>query len=417
MNVWKNFLVRLLDTAETASEFPRPIYSVLSEANKFFPKFRISFWSINVRKNEIRIYRSSRSKELKTQDRALSQFKFEQLIRSRARPYYAFKAETGWRILIPLFVDGQLSGCLSISASASVTVKQWKVRLPYFFLIAKRLLKILEMNIKNGAIETLMELNQDLEIKINETSESLEQEKRAHLQAGKMATLGEVAVGIAHEINNPLTIIMSRMGNLERVMTKKNMMLPEISDSIHKINHTIERIVKIVNGLRHFAYSGLDKKEPVVLSKVIKDSLELCQERLKKNDIQLTVLTSDYDVEISAYDTQMIQVLLNLIVNSLDAIKNLAEKWIEIEYKVDVDHLNLVVRDSGHGLAVEVARNIMNPFYTTKERGQGTGLGLSLSKSIVENHEGRLFYNSEAKNTEFVIELPYMRLLPNETDM
>lgn len=234
------------------------------------------------------------------------------------------------------------------------------------------------------------------------------------MQAGKMATLGEVAVGIAHEINNPLTIVVSRVGNLEKSLAKKNLLNPDIIDSIGKINQTIERIAKITNGLRHFAYNRNDKKTSVALSKVISDSLELCQERLKKNDISLKVLKPVFDVEISVFDTQMIQVLLNLIINSLDAIKDLSEKWIEIEYKIEVDHLNIIVRDSGSGLNADVASKIMNPFYTTKERGKGTGLGLSLSKSIIENHEGRLFYNPRAKNTEFVIELPYMRLLNNE---
>jgi len=142
---------------------------------------------------------------------------------------------------------------------------------------------------------------------------------------------------------------------------------------------------------------------------VISDSLELCQERLKKNEIELKIIRPGFDVEISAFDTQMIQVLLNLIINSLDAIKNLTEKWIEIEYQVVDDLLNIIVRDSGHGLDSDIVSKIMNPFFTTKERGQGTGLGLSLSKSIIENHEGRLYYNPDSSNTEFVIELPYMR--------
>lgn len=416
MNVWNFFLIRLLDTTETTTGSAHSFQTALSECKRFFPGFRITFWSINTRKNEIKIFKL-RKDQLSTTELPLSQFKFEQLLRSQSKPFYAFENSKTTRVLIPLFVEGQISGCLSVSANKSVSSRAWKARIPYFLLVAKRLIKALQMNVKNNAIETLMELNQDLEVKMNEKSISLEQEKMAHIQAGKMATLGEVAVGIAHEINNPLTIIMSRVGNLEKIMTKKNMLLPEFSDSIYKINQTVERIVKIINGLRHFSHSGSDKKMPVILSKVINDSLELCQERLKKNDIELKVVSSGYDVEISAFDTQMIQVLLNLIINSLDAVKDLSEKWIEIEYKIEEDHLNLIVRDSGRGLAPEVAEKIMNPFYTTKERGQGTGLGLSLSKSIVENHEGKLFYNSDSKNTEFVITLPYMRLLSNEADM
>lgn len=410
MNIWQTFLTDLFNDKATPAHFTNPIHQVLSECNQLFPGFRISFWSISTRKNQILIHKIKDHK-LETTQRALSQFKFEKIVRSKESPYYYFSTKTSNRILIPLFVSGQLSGCVSVAAAKSKTSKQWKARLPYFFIAAKRLLKWLELSIKDHAIETLIELNQNLETQMIQKEFSLEQEKRAHLQASKMATLGEVAAGIAHEINNPLTIIMSRVAKVEMILQKNSLMTTDFSDSIGKINQTIERIAKIINGLRRFAHAGGDKKQNVTLIKVINDSLELCQERLKKNEIELRVIKSDFDVEVSAHDTQLIQVLLNLIINSLDAIKGLSEKWIEIEYKIEKDHLNLIVRDSGAGLSPDVAKKIMNPFYTTKDREQGTGLGLSLSKTIIENHEGKLFYNSNAKHTEFVIELPYMRTL------
>lgn len=408
MTALNDFLLRLFDSKETSTNFSSSVRTILWECHTLFPKYRVKFWSINPRKNEIKVYGVT-NKQLEIKEFPLSQFKFEARLRSKAKPFYAYKAHRQTRILIPLFIDDALSGCLAVSASGRQTPAQWKVRMPYFFIAAKRLIKAFELSVKNTAIDTLMELNQNLEDRVTQIDLSLEREKRAHMQAGKMATLGEVAVGIAHEINNPLTIIVSRLGNLEKNLVKKNMLLPEIADSINKVNQTVERIVKIINGLRHFAYSGEERKQPVNLTKVISDSLELCQERLKKNEIELKIIRPGFDVEISAFDTQMIQVLLNLIINSLDAIKNLTEKWIEIEYQVVDDLLNIIVRDSGLGLDSDIVSKIMNPFFTTKERGQGTGLGLSLSKSIIENHEGRLYYNPDSSNTEFVIELPYMR--------
>lgn len=410
MTAWNLFLISLFDSKESDSVRSNPIVHVLNECRDFFPGFRVSFWSINTRKNEIKIHRLLQGK-LEIKDKALSQFKFEKALRSKAKAFYSFETKSHHRVLIPLFVDENLSGCIAISSGIKKPIRVWQSRLPYFFMVAKRLHKLLELNRKNTAIDTLMELNQDLENQVTQKDQSLEQEKRAHLQASKMATLGEVAAGIAHEINNPLTIIMSRVASLEMKLEKTNMLSDDISDSIKKINLTIERIVKIINGLRYFAHGGGEKKSNVNLSRIINDSLDLCQERVKKNDIELRVIKPTFDVEVSAHDTQLIQVLLNLIINSLDAIKGLSEKWIEIEYKIEKDHLNLIVRDSGLGLPIDVANKIMNPFFTTKERGQGTGLGLSLSKTIIESHEGRLFYNANAKHTEFVIELPYMRTL------
>ncbi len=415
MRTWKKFLLDLLDTKVSEENMSNPILHVLKECGEFFPGFRTTFWSVNTRRNEIKIHRIESDKNgyktLVMTDKALSQFQFEKSLRSKNRVFYSFKTANRRRILIPLFVDGSLSGCVSIASSIKTPISIWKARLPYFFIASKQLLKLLELDIKNTAIDTLMELNQNLEHQVSQKDLWLEQEKLAHLQASKMATLGEVAAGIAHEINNPLTIIMSRIGFLEKKLEKVNLLDPEFASSIAKINLTIERIVKIINGLRYFAHSGSDKKSNVSLARVISDSLELCQERVKKNDIELRVLKPTFDVEVSAHDTQLIQVVLNLIINSLDAIKGLSDKWIEIEYKIEKDHLKLIVRDSGSGVPAEVANKIMNPFYTTKERGEGTGLGLSLSKTIIENHEGRLFYNAEATNTEFIIELPYMRTI------
>ncbi len=410
MNVWQKFLISLFDTKDAGTDLENPILEVLVECKELFPSFRVSFWSINARKNEIKIYALKLGK-LVASEKALSQFKFEKQIRSKTKPFYSFHLKNSQRVLIPLFVDGNLSGCVAVSSGLKTTQNSWKLLLPYFFIQAKRLLKWMQLSQKNNAIDTLMELNLSLEDQVREKARSLEQEKSAHLQASKMATLGEVAAGIAHEINNPLTIIVSRVNLLERNLEKKSLLNPELVDSFNKINLTVERIVKIINGLRYFAHNGSGKKANVVVSRIISDSLDLCQERLKKNEIELKVVKPVFDVEISAHDTQIIQVLLNLIINSLDAIKDLSEKWIEIEYKIENDHLRVTVRDSGHGLTSEIANKIMTPFYTTKDKGQGTGLGLSLSKTIIENHEGRLFYNSESKNTEFVIELPYMRTI------
>lgn len=416
MNAWNDFLLRLFDTKDIGTDFTKSIQTVIQECQSLFPNFHVKFWIINTRKNEVKTF-AFQANKLKNKDFPLSQFKFEKYLRSKTRPFYVFQSYKTTRLLIPLFIDDTLSACFSVSANKNIKLSSWKRRLPYFFIAAKRLIKILDLKAKNTAIDTLLELNQNLEQKVLQIDLSLEREKRAHLQAGKMATLGEIAAGIAHEINNPLTIVVSRLAYLEKILGKKNMLLPEVTESIYKVNQTVERIVKIVNGLRHFAYAGEDKKSLVALTKVISDSLELCQERLKKNDIQIKITRPSFDIEISAYDTQMIQVLLNLIMNSLDAIKGLPEKWIEIEYKVEAETMKLIIRDSGSGLPSEIVEKIMNPFFTTKARGQGTGLGLSLSRSIIENHEGRLFYNPGTRNTEFVIQMPFVRILTDETSV
>lgn len=413
MGVWQNFLISMFDTKESHGSVSSQIEQVLAECSKQFPGFKVSFWVINTRKNEIKAYKII-SGSLVQSNRALSQFRFEHTLRSKNKPFYLFQNVRQNRVLIPLFVDGNLSGCVAVSSARSKSYEVWRRRLPYFFLVGKRLLKFLALNTKNQAIDTLMELNQKLKKEVGEKALFLEQEQQAHWQTSKMATLGQVAVEIAHEINNPLTIIVARIASLEKSMEKKGILNSEFSESMVKINETIERIVKIVNGLRHFSHTGGDKKTGVVMSRIISDSLDLCHDRLKKSGTALKILKPVFDIEVLGHDTQLVQVLLNLIINSLDAVseqKDQSDKWIQIEYKIQKDNLNIIVRDSGQGLRAEVVDKIMNPFYTTKEKGRGTGLGLSLSKTIIENHGGKLFYNLGTKNTEFIIELPYTRII------
>ena len=234
-----------------------------------------------------------------------------------------------------------------------------------------------------------------------ETTLNLQRQKL--ITSAKMSTLGEMASGIAHEINNPLTIIAGTC-----LLLKRDLGNNKIVNEIEKIESTVHRISKIIKGLQSFSRNGeKDIFEQTPISRLISEALDLSCKRFENHKIKVDVNFNNLeDVHLEVRPTQIIQVLLNLLGNAFDAIENSSEKWVEISVQKYNSRIIISVTDSGSGISDEVAVKIMNPFFTTKEVGKGTGLGLSISKGIMEDNGGKLSYDNSAKNTRFVIEFP-----------
>jgi PAS domain S-box-containing protein len=232
------------------------------------------------------------------------------------------------------------------------------------------------------------------------------------IHASKMSTLGEMSGGIAHEINNPLGIIMGYATVLTTLIKQPEPDRSEMTRVAGRILATVERIAKIVQGLRSFSREAShDAFEPTTIQRIVTDTLELCQQRFKSNGIAIRTAGA-LTLPIECRPVQISQVLLNLLNNSFDATAEQAgDRWVEIgaEGSTDGAVVTLTVTDSGTGIAPGVAEKILQPFYTTKPLGKGTGLGLSISKGLVESHHGELRYDPTSANTRFVIRLPARR--------
>lgn len=227
------------------------------------------------------------------------------------------------------------------------------------------------------------------------------------IQAAKMATLGEMASGIAHEINNPLAIIHGKSKQLLRHL-ERGTFTPEMGTTqLHAINTTVERAAGIIQGLRTFSRDGhSDPFYPEPVSKILKEARALCEAKFAHHQIRLDWKDEADTTQLKCRKVQISQVLLNLLNNAFDAVVTQPEKWVKVELKVDEKFLKLSVTDSGKGIDPSIAPRLMEPFFSTKQVGQGTGLGLSISKGIIEDHGGKLCLNVESPHTQFVIELP-----------
>ncbi len=228
----------------------------------------------------------------------------------------------------------------------------------------------------------------------------------AILHSAKMASLGEMAGGIAHEINNPIAIIQGRAQHMRERIESGELNSDYLLKGISKIEEVTNRIIFIIKSLRSFSRNA--EKDPfseVPLQQIINETLELCRERLKNHNVELRVSPIP-DISISCRGPQISQVLLNLLNNAHDAVLETESPWIMVRVSDLVDQVEISVIDSGHGIPAEIADRIMEPFFTTKDIGKGTGLGLSIAKGLVEDHRGELKLDRNSSNTRFVVILP-----------
>lgn len=246
-----------------------------------------------------------------------------------------------------------------------------------------------------------------LESLVEERTVALKAANLALVQSAKMTALGEMAGGIAHEINNPLAIISLSTQIIRSYLAQISTDHPLLHVNIERIDATSKRIAKIIDGLRSFSReSDIAPREITTVGDMIGTTLSLCREKFAVHGIELRLDPYDVELQLSCNSVQISQVLLNLLNNSFYAVQKLPVKWIQIQVVVVDEFVQIAVTDSGSGIPEEIQKNIFQPFYTTKPQGHGTGLGLSISKGIIQSHQGDLYIDSECVNTRFVFAVP-----------
>lgn len=233
--------------------------------------------------------------------------------------------------------------------------------------------------------------------------------QKSLIMQSKMASLGEMSAQIAHEINNPLTIIQAKAQMLIEKLEKNDFEPDKILKDLQLIENNSLRIDKIIKSLKSISrHTENDPFDDVSIIKIANDTYEIAKERFKKNDINFEL---HIDKNISANDlvkarhAEIVQVLMNLLNNAFDAVFQRPSPWVKLHFLKKENYYQIEVMDSGTKIPVEIAKKLMQPFFTTKPTGLGTGIGLSLSKQIIELHQGEFYYDTEAPNTRFVFTL------------
>jgi signal transduction histidine kinase len=225
------------------------------------------------------------------------------------------------------------------------------------------------------------------------------QEQLRH--ADRLATIGQLGAGLAHELNEPLANILG----FAQLATKDQSLIDQTRQDIEKIISAALHAREVIGKLLVFARETTPEKTQVNLNSLVEDGLHFLQSRCAKIGIELVRNLSEGLPEITADRSQLLQVLTNLTVNSIQAMP--AGGSLTITTTRDDGHVLLIVEDTGAGMSDEVMKKIFNPFFTTKDVDEGTGLGLSVVHGIVTSHGGTIEVESKVgRGTKFTVRLP-----------
>lgn len=229
-----------------------------------------------------------------------------------------------------------------------------------------------------------------------------------NIYSAKMASLGEISAGMAHEINNPLTIIIGKLDEILESIHSNEFQSNEAVGALKASKQAVIRISKIIRSLRSFSRDvSNDPTEAVPVRQVFKDIQELCQERLRFKGISLIFDSIPDDLYVNARSSEMLQIILNLVSNAQDTLASVdGDRWIRISAQQVENRIEISVSDSGPGVPKEKKEKIFQPFFSTKEPGKGTGLGLSITKQLVDQYGGQIFINEDHPFTCFTVSLP-----------
>ena len=237
-------------------------------------------------------------------------------------------------------------------------------------------------------------------------------DKQAQLvQSAKLASLGELTTGVAHELNNPLNNINLIVGNLIDQVHGHSVEREGLLVSLNVAMAQVLKASTIINHLRAFGRMAPMEREPVFVNEVLSSAVDLMQEQLRLRMIELTASWSPANPVVLGNRIQLEQVFLNLLTNARDAVDSSPIKSISLSSVVQGDMVKIVFHDSGMGMSVEHQSRIFDPFFTTKPVGEGTGLGLSISYGIITEHQGQICVESHpGDGATFTIQLPLLNV-------
>lgn len=231
-------------------------------------------------------------------------------------------------------------------------------------------------------------------------------------QSAKMATLGEMATGLAHEINQPLNVMRMAIVNVLKRLSNGDVQVDYLTDKLNRIDTQVQRAARVVDHMRVFGRRSEIEQHPFNPAQAIEGTLSLLAEGMRGKGVDLRISETAFEVQVRGYVDQLEQVLINLMVNARDALLGKREShpefkpWIAVYAERHEQSVRLWVEDNGGGIDERLLERIFEPFFTTKPVGVGTGLGLSVSYGIVENMGGKLSVRNSTEGARFCIELP-----------
>ena len=227
------------------------------------------------------------------------------------------------------------------------------------------------------------------------------------IQTAKLATLGEMATSVAHELNQPLNVIRMAAGNVLRKLEKGKADPTYLNDKLERIASQTERAAAIIDHMRMFGRKADEKPTELDPREMVRGALDLMGEQLRLAEIGVSLDLPETCPPVLGHRVQMEQVILNLLTNARDAVgANENEMKIALAVGGDDEDVRITVSDNGGGIPEKILGRIFEPFFTTKEMGKGTGLGLSVSYGIIRDMGGTIEAENAGGGAKFTITLP-----------
>jgi two-component system, NtrC family, sensor kinase len=262
------------------------------------------------------------------------------------------------------------------------------------------------------AVSELNQFTQQLEAKVKERTVQLESAHRKLLHADRLASLGELAASVAHEINNPVSSVLNLSMLMQRIMGAGGVppeRLPQFRKYLNQVSSETTRVGRIVTDLLSFSRRGKPQRTEVDLNRILEATVSLVSHKLKLMNVEVVVETAPDLPMVLCDGSQIQQVVLNLLLNSAEATQGRPSARVTLQTAFDptASQVILSVADSGEGIPEENLKRIFDPFFTTKPEGKGVGLGLAVAYGIVEAHEGEIEVRSRmGEGTVFRVKLP-----------
>ena len=261
-------------------------------------------------------------------------------------------------------------------------------------------------NSRKAMIHIMSDLNETT-AEMQRREQELRDKQEQLIQAGKLATLGELTTGVAHELNNPLNNIGLFIGNVMDLLEFGNTDKERLLNDLGLAMQQVRKATEIISHLRTFGRAAAVSHEPIAIKLVIEQALSLVQEQLRLRQIEVALDLPDTDPVLIGNAIQLEQVFINLLTNARDAMAAAPRKVLSISCKVARGKVHLAFADTGTGIPEGLEQRIFDPFFTTKDVGQGTGLGLSITYGIIQDHGGTISVeNHPGKGATFLIQLP-----------
>jgi C4-dicarboxylate-specific signal transduction histidine kinase len=261
--------------------------------------------------------------------------------------------------------------------------------------------------------KAMIHIMSDLKVTTEEVQhreQELREKQEQLVQAEKLATLGELTTGVAHELNNPLNNIGLFIGNAIDLIELGIADPQQVLQELHYAMRQVRKATEIITHLRTFGRAASVKYESVVINQVVQSAIFLIREQLRLRQIEVELHFPPEDVIVTGNAIQLEQVFLNLLTNARDAMADSKRKVITIDCNIKEDAVEIRFSDTGPGIPSGLEQRVFDPFFTTKEVGAGTGLGLSIIYGIIKEHQGTITAeNLPGKGAVFFLQLPLKR--------